>query len=328
MNNKTEESTPTQVNQSFLEFHDILESSNPIIARQLMAGISGTDPGDPTNPPRWHQPRNTAIQQINDALQEAGKNWQPNQQRQVAHLIASGITAWAKAATRRQRAQNTEDILNPQVLLELPNPELFHRTILADPWQLSSYTRQIAQHLQKNNPRYVIYALMTLHTKVHKSIRKETADLKRWRKIDHDPEINRCTVQRRATIVTAGFINNLWHTDPDLLMELDQAGEEEPTSDSSWHQSASSQEALGKILATFAATTADLSPAETEYLANTLARHLALPTMTAVEETEDTEQVEDLEVEAAKALQQQDLNGLAQACHQLQYLKHLALNAT
>ena len=93
MKNKTEKSNPTQVNQSFLEFHDILESSNPIIARQLMAGISETDPGDPTNPPEWHQPRNTAIQQINDALQEAGQNWQPNHQRQVADLIASGLTA-------------------------------------------------------------------------------------------------------------------------------------------------------------------------------------------------------------------------------------------
>ena len=328
MNNKTEESTPTQVNQSFLEFHDILESSNPIIARQLLAGISETDPGDPTNPPKWHKPRNTAIQQINDALQEAGKNWQPDHQRQVADLIASGITAWAKAATRRQPAQNPEDILNPQVLLDLPKPALFHRTILSDPWQLSSYTRRIAQHLQENNPRYAIYALMALHTRVHKSIRKETTDLERWRKIDRDPEINRCTVQRRATIVIAGFINNLWNTDPDLLMELDQAGHEEPTSDSSWHQRDSSQEVLGKIIATFAASTTDLSPAETEYLANTLAHHLALPTMTAVEETEDTEQAEDLEVETAKALQQQDLNALAQACHQLQYLKHLALNAT
>ena len=51
MNNKTEESTPTQVNQSFLEFHDILDRSNPTIAKQLLAGISETDPGDPTKPP-------------------------------------------------------------------------------------------------------------------------------------------------------------------------------------------------------------------------------------------------------------------------------------
>ena len=260
MDNKTEKSTPAQVNQSFLEFHDILESSNPIIARQLMAGISETDPGNSTNPPEWHQPRNTAIQQINDALQEAGKNWQPNHQRQVADLVASGLTAWAKAATRRQRAQNPEDILNPQVLLDLPEPALFHRTILSDPWQLSSHTRRIAKQLQENNPRYAIYALMALHARVHKSIRKETTDLKRWRKIDRDPEINRCTVHRRTTIVIAGFINNLWQTDPDLLMELDQAGQEEPTSDNSWHQSASSQEALEKILAAFAASTADLSP--------------------------------------------------------------------
>ena len=328
MNNKTEKSTPAQVNQSFLEFHDILESSNPIIARQLMAGISETDPGDPTKPPEWHQPRNTAIQQINDAFQEAGKNWEPNHQRQVADLVASGLTAWAKAATRRQRAQNPEDILNPQVLLDLPEPALFHRTILPEPWQLSSHTRRIAQHLRENNSRYAAYALMALHTRVHKSLRKETTDLERWRRADRDPEINRCTVQRRATIVIAGFINNLWQTDPDLLMELDQAGQEERTSNNSWHQSASSQEALGKILAAFAASTKDLSPAETEYLANTLARHLALPTTNAVEETEDTEQVEDLEVEATKALQQQDLNALAKACRQLQHLRHLALEAT
>ena len=246
MNNKKEKSTPTQVNQSFLEFHDILESSNPIIAKQLMAGISETDPGDPTKPPEWHQPRNTAIQQVNDTFQEAGKNWQPNHQRQVADLVASGLTAWAKAATRRHRAQNLEDILNPQVLLDLPEPALFHRTILSDPWQLSSHIRRIAQHLQENNPRYAVYALMVLHARVHKSIRKETTDLERWRKIDRDPEINRCTVQRRTTIVIAGFINNLWKTDPDLLMELDQAGEEEPTSDNSWHQSTQFPRGPGK----------------------------------------------------------------------------------
>ena len=34
MNNKIEESTPTQVNQSFMEFHDILDRSNPTIAKQ------------------------------------------------------------------------------------------------------------------------------------------------------------------------------------------------------------------------------------------------------------------------------------------------------
>ena len=152
-----------------------------------MAGISETDPGDQTNPPKWHEPRNTAIQQINDALQEAGKNWQPNHQRQVADLVASGITAWAKAATKRQRAQNPEDILQPPSPAGPPKPALFHRTILADPWQLSSYTRRIAQHLQENDPRYAIYALMALHTRVHKSIRKETTDLERWRKIDRDP---------------------------------------------------------------------------------------------------------------------------------------------
>ena len=70
------------------------------------------------------------------------------------------------------------------------------------------------------------------------------------------------------------------------------------------------------------------APAETEYLTNTLARHLALPTTTAVEETEDTEQAQDLEVEANKALQQQDLNALAKACHQLQHLRRLTLNTT
>ena len=81
MNNKIEESTPTQVNQSFLEFHNILNRSNPTIAKQLLAGISETDPGDPAKPPGWHQPWSTAIQQISNALQEAGKNWQPNHQR-------------------------------------------------------------------------------------------------------------------------------------------------------------------------------------------------------------------------------------------------------
>ena len=94
-------------------------------------------------------PRNTAVQHVNDALQEAGKNWQPNHQRQVADLVASGLTAWAKAATNRQRAQNPEDILNPQLLLDLPKPALFHRTILPDTWQLASHTRRIAQHLQQ-----------------------------------------------------------------------------------------------------------------------------------------------------------------------------------
>ena len=326
MNNKIEESTPAQVNQSFLEFHAILDRSNPTIAKQLLAGISETDPGDPNNPPGWHQPWSTAIQQISDALQEAGKNWQPNHQRQVAGLVASGLTAWAKAATNRQRAQNPEDILNPQVLLDLPKPALFHRTILADTWQLSSHTRRIAQQLQQNDSRQASYTLMALHTRVHKSIRKETADLERWRRADRDPEINRCDVQRRATIVIAGFINNLWNTDPDLLMELDQAGDEEPTSDSSWYQDASAREALGKILAAFATITADLSPAETEYLANTLARHLALPTTTAVEETEDTGPAQDLEVEANKALLQQDLNALEQTCQQLQYLRQLTLS--
>ena len=326
MNNKIEESTPTQVNQSFLEFHDILDRSNPTIAKQLLAGISETDPGDPAKPPRWHQPWSTAVQEISEAFQEAGKNWQPNHQRQVADLIASGMTAWAKAATNRQRAQNPEDILNPQVLLDLPKPALFHRTILTDTWQLSSHTRQIAQQLQRNDTRQASLTLMALHTRVHKSIRKETADLKRWRRADRDPEINRYDVQRRATSVIAGFINNLWNTDPDLLMELDQAGDEEPTSDSSWEQDARAREALGKILAAFAATTADLSPAETEYLANTLARHLALPTTTAVEETEDDAAAEDLKVEAYKALMQQDLNELAQACHQLQYLRQLTLS--
>ena len=310
MNNKIEESTPTQVNRSFLEFHDILNRSNPTIAKQLLAGISETDPG--------------AIQPINDALQEAGKNWQPNHQRQVADLVASSLTAWAKAATNRQRAQNTEDTLNPQVLLDLPKPALFHRTILADTWQLSSRTRRIAQQLQQNDSRQASYTMLALHTRVHESIRQETADLKRWRRADRDPEINRCDVQRRATIVIAKFINNLWNADPDLLMELDQAGQEEPTSDSSWYQDASAREALGKILAAFA-TTADLSPAETEYLANTLARHLALPTTTAVEDTEDTGAAQDMEVKAYKALLQQDLNALEQACHQLQYLKQLTL---
>ena len=311
MNNKIEESTPTQVNQSFLEFHDILNRSNPTIAKQLLAGISETDPG--------------AIQPINDALQEAGKNWQPNHQRQVADLVASSLTAWAKAATNRQRAQNTEDILNPQVLLDLPKPALFHRTILADTWQLSSRTRRIAQQLQQNDSRQASYTMMALHTRVHESIRQETADLKRWRRADRDPEINRWDVQRRATIVIAKFINNLWNADPDLLMELDQAGQEERTSDSSWYQDASAQEALGKILAAFATTTADLSPAETEYLANTLARHLALPTTTAVEDAEDTGNAEDLEVKANKALLQQDLNALEQTCQQLQYLRQLTL---
>ena len=163
MNNKIEESTPTQVNRSFLEFHDILNRSNPTIAKQLLAGISETDPG--------------AIQPINDALQEASKNWQPNHQRQVADLVASSLTAWAKAATNRQRAQNTEDILNPQVLLDLPKPALFHRTILADTWQLSSRTRQIAQQLQQNDSRQASYTMLALHTRVHESIRQETADL-------------------------------------------------------------------------------------------------------------------------------------------------------
>ena len=326
MNNKTEESSPTQVNQSFLEFHEILDRSNPTIAKQLLAGVSETDPGDPTKPPGWHQPWSNAIQQISNAFQEAGKNWQPNHQRQVAGLVASGLTAWAKAATNQQRAQNPEDILNPQVLLDLPKPALFHRTILTDTWQLSSPTRRIAQQLQWNNSRQASYTLMALHTRVHESIRKETADLKRWRRADKDPEINRCDVQRRATIVIAGFINNLWNADPDLLMELDQAGQEEPTSDSSWYQDASAREALGKILAAFAATTEDLSTAETEYLANTLARHLALPTTTAVEETEDDGAAEDLKVEAYKALMQQDLNELEQACHQLQYLRQMTLS--
>ena len=161
---------------------------------------------------------------------------------------------------------------------------------------------------------------------MHESIRKETADLKHWRRADRDPEINQCDVQRRATSVITGFINNLWNTDPDLLMELDQAGQEEPTSDSSWEQDASAREALGKILAAFATTTADLSPAETEYLAKTLARHLALSTTTAAEETEDTWAAQDLRAEAYKALMQQDLNELAQACHQLQYLRQLTLS--
>ena len=326
MNNKIEESTPTQVNQSFMEFHDILDRSNPTIAKQLLAGISETDPGDPTKPPGWHQPWSNAIQQISNAFQEAGKNWQPNHQRQVAGLVASGLTAWAKAATSRQRAQNPEDILNPQVLLDLPKPALFHRTTLTDTWQLSSHTRQIAQQLQRNDTRQASLTLMAFHTRVHKSIRKETADLQRWRRADRDPEINRCDVQRRATSVIAGFINNLWNADPDLLIELDQAGDEKPISDSSWEQEASAREALGKILAAFAATTADLSPAETEYLANTLARHLALTTTTAVEETEDDAAAEDLKVEAYKALMQQDLNELAQACHQLQYLRQLTLS--
>ena len=326
MNNKIEESTPTQVNQSFLEFHDILDRSNPTIAKQLLAGISETDPGDPAKPPGWHEPWSNAIQQISNAFQEASKNWQPNQQRQVADLIASGMTAWAKAATNRQRAQNPEDILNPQVLLDLPKPALFHRTSLTDTWQLSSHTRQIAQQLQRNDTRQASLTLMALHTRVHKSIQKETADLLRWRRADRDPEINRCDVQRRATRVIAGFINNLWNNDPDLLMELDQAGDEEPTSDSSWEQDASAREALGKILAAFAATTADLSPAENEYLANTLARHLALPTTTAVEETEDEGAAEDLKVEAYKALMQQDISELEQACHQLQYLRQLTLS--
>ena len=124
----------------------------------------------------------------------------------------------------------------------------------------------------------------------------------------------------------AGFINNLWNADPDLLIELDQTGDEKPISNSSWEQEASAREALGKILAAFAATTADLSPAETEYLANTLARHIALTTTTAVEETEDDAAAEDLKVEAYKALMQQDLNELAQACHQLQYLRQLTLS--
>ena len=128
MNNKIEESTPTQVNQSFLEFHDILDRSNPTIAKQLLAGIAETDPGDPAKPPRWHQTWSTAVQEISEAFQEAGKNWQLNHRRQVAGLIASGLTAWAKAATSRQRAQNPEDSLNPQVLLDLPRPALFHRT--------------------------------------------------------------------------------------------------------------------------------------------------------------------------------------------------------
>ena len=167
---------------------------------------------------------------------------------------------------------------------------------------------------------------MALHTRVHKSIRKETADLKRWRRANRDPEINRCDVQRRATSVIAGFINNLWNTDPDLLMELDQAGDEEPTSDNSWDQDASAREALGKILAAFATTTKALSTAETEYLANTLARHLALPKTTAVEETEYSGTAQDLKTEAYKALMQQDLNELAQACHQLQYLRQLTLS--
>ena len=246
MNNKIEESTPTQVNQSFLEFHDILNRSNPTIAKQLLAGISETDPGDPAEPPRWHQTWTNAIQQISDAFQEAGKNWQPNHQRQVADLIASGMTAWAKAATNRLRAQNPEDILNPQVLLDLPKPALFHRTILTDTWQLSSPTRRIAQQLQQNDTRQVSFTLMALHIRVHESIRKETADLKHWRRADRDPEINQCDVQRRATSVITGFINNLWNTDPDLLMELDQAGQEEPTSDSSWEQDASDREAPGK----------------------------------------------------------------------------------
>ena len=316
------------MNQSFLEFHEILDRSNPTIAKQLLAGISETDPGDLTNPPEWHQPWNTAIQRISDALKEAGKNWQPSHQRQVAGLIASGLTAWAKAATSRQRAQNPEDSLNPQVLLDLPRPALFHRTILADPWQLASHTRRIAQQLQQNDTRQVSFTLMALHIRVHESIRKETADLKHWRRADRDPEINQCDVQRRATRVITGFINNLWNTDPDLLMELDQAGEEQPTGDSSWHRSASSQEVLGKILTAFAATAADLSPAETEYLTSTLAYHLALPTTTAVKETEDTEHAHDLEVEANRALQEQDLNTLAKVCHQLQYLRHLALKTT
>ena len=313
MNNKIEESTPTQVNQSFLEFHDILGRSNPTIAKQLLAGISETDPGDPAKPPRWHQTWTTAIQQISDAFQEAGKNWQPNHQRQVTDLVASGLTAWAKAATNRQRAQNPEDILNPQVLLDLPKPALFHRTILTDTWQLSSPTRQIAQQLQQNDTRQVSYTLMALHTRVHRSLREETIDLERWRRIDSDPEISRCDVQRRAIIVIAGFINNLWNTDPDLLMELDQAGQEQPTGDSSWHRSASSQEVLGKILTAFAATAADLSLAETEYLANTLARHLSLSTTTAAEETEDTWAAQDLRAEAYRALMQQDLNALTPA---------------
>ena len=159
------------------------------------------------------------------------------------------------------------------------------RTPTPDPAE----TRRIFHAIDRQaDLRYASYTLMALHTRVHESIRKETADLKRWRRADRDPEINRCDVQRRATSVIAGFINNLWNTDTDLLMELDQAGQEEPTSENSWDQDASAREALGKILAAFTATTADLSPAETEYLANTLARHLALPTTTAVEETEDT----------------------------------------
>ena len=328
MNNKIEESTPTQVNQSFLEFHDILDRSNPTIAKQLLAGISETDPGDPTKPPGWHQPWSNAIQQISNAFQEAGKNWQLNHRRQIAGLIASGLTAWAKAATNRQRAQNPEDSLNPQVLLDLPRPALFHRTILADPWQLASHTRRIAQQLQQNDTRNASYTLMALHARVHQSLREETIDLERWRRIDSDPEISRCDVQRRAIIVIAGFINNLWNTDPDLLMELDQAGQEQPTGGSSWHRSASSQEVLGKILTAFAATAADLSPAETEYLTSTLAYHLALPTTTAVKEPEDTEHAHDLEVEANRALQEQDLNTLAKVCRQLQHLRHLALNTT
>ena len=70
------------------------------------------------------------------------------------------------------------------------------------------------------------------------------------------------------------------------------------------------------------------APAETEYLANTLARHLAIPTTTAVKEPEDNEPAQDLEVEANKALQQQDLNALAKAYHQLQHLRRLTLNTT
>ena len=63
---------------------------------------------------------------------------------------------------------------------------------------------------------------MALHTRVHESLRKETTDLERWRRTDREPEINRSTMQRRTTIVIAGFINNLWNTDPDLLLELVQ----------------------------------------------------------------------------------------------------------
>ena len=328
MNNNTEESNSSQVNQSFLEFHEILDRSNPTIAKQLLAGISETDPGDLTNPPEWHQPWNTAIQRISDALKEAGKNWQPSHQRQVAGLIASGLTAWAKAATSRQRAQNPEDSLNPQVLLDLPRPALFHRTILADPWQLASHTRRIAQQLQQNDPR---------RRRLHpdgppcQGASIPPRGDNRPRALAQDRLRPRDKPVRRAT--TGHHRDRRVHQQPLEHRPRPADGTRpgrtrEPTGDISWHRSASSQEVLGKILTAFAATAADLSPAETEYLTSTLAYHLALPTTTAVKETEDTEHAHDLEVEANRALQEQDLNTLAKVCRQLQHLRHLALKTT